>query len=180
MAPLSSGLFQLKSRVRLGTMRPVTMSLELMREHVQATRQEHDSEATSVTGGLVLSERAGGRQESYRTPVGGPSCKLSAGCALNADAFHGNCTRAGSRLKDWKHRVFELDFKTCELRVLSRLGETRRSVGYVERDSDVSAGEPHIIEDSTDPGNNATVYTFELTLQSSGIGAYIMLSHAVQ
>jgi hypothetical protein len=73
-------------------------------------------------------------------------------------------SKAGCRLKDWTHRMFELDFKTCELRYLSRQhGGSSHCAGFIQKDSEVKAGMWLTIKDSSTKNNDATLWTFEVT-----------------
>ena len=41
-----------------------------------------------------------------------------------------NSAKAGCRLRDWTQRVYELDFKTCEIRAVSRHSDATHELGF--------------------------------------------------
>jgi len=165
MAPLSSSLFRLKVGYRLGTIRPQTMSLGLLRLHIkeeQECQQEDQSLFNIAEEGEHTTEE--GEQEETTADVTRPASGLIHERRIKLGYYP---VQAGCRLKDWSQRVFELDFRTCELYLLSRLGP-KREVGYIQRDCEVRAGSQLTIQDTTNQHSDATLWTFELTFASDG------------
>jgi hypothetical protein len=90
--------------------------------------------------------------------------RLPSDCAGSSTPLSLNSSKAGCRLKDWTQRMFELDFKTCELRYLSRqYGGSSHSAGFIQKDTEIKAGIWLTITDSSTKNNDATLWTFEVT-----------------
>ena len=108
---------------------------------------------TAVSGHLINSNTSFASMQRERSEYNGELPALS----LDGD-------KAGCRLKDWSQRQCELDFKTCQLRSLSRrVAGASHEVGFIQKDTIVKAGIWLTIEDPANRNNDAVLWTFEVT-----------------